>query len=299
MGKKKKTYKVSSKPKVAAMNEYIYNTLKDDLAKEYTANKPRKPKAVYKTQVAKRTNLKIMQGEPERYKPKPKVKTFREAGSKYGTGFKSKGGRPLPASTSFTKIDSRKTTKILKQAGYLTESALGGEGISKAKFGIPKGKNPTIKKGVKKTVGDVVGYKTAKSAESTLDVAQQRLGGTQFKPSSKKVTIYDTDTKKRKVPGSKYVGGNQPLYKSGTSSPLNKKVIQKASKPLSHTAKKAVLARGAKLAAKGATRLIPGVGTAMLAKDVYNVLTKSEATKYVPQFGAKNVSKKYKKGKNY
>jgi hypothetical protein len=37
----------------------------------------------------------------------------------------------------------------------------------------------------------------------------------------------------------------------------------------------------------------------MLAADVYNVLTKSKATKYVPQFGASNVSKKYKKGRNY
>ena len=90
------------------------------------------------------------------------------------------------------------------------------------------------------------------------------------------------------------VPGKQPKYKSGTSSPvkLNKKAI-------SGTAKKTVLARGAKLAAKGASRLIPGVGTALLAKDVYDVLTTSKATKYVPQFGAKNANKKYKKGRNY
>jgi len=291
MAKKKKTYKTSGKPKVAAMNEYIYNTLKDDLAKEYKVARPYKPKKIKKAQAMK--GVKSLQIEPSSYKPKPEPKTFREAGMKYGKGPRSKGGKPMP--TSVPKgIDARINTKSLKKAGYLTESAMGGEGVSKAKFGIPKGKNPTIKKGVKKTVGDVIGYQTAKTAESTLDVKQQRLGGTQFKPSGKKVTIYDSDTKTRKVPGSKYVGGKQPVYKSGTSSPvkLNKKAI-------SGTAKKAVLARGAKLAAKGASRLIPGVGTALLAKDVYDVLTSSEATKYVPQFGAKNVNKKYKKGRNY
>ena len=231
MAKKKKTYKVSSKPKVAAMNEYIYNTLKDDLAKEYKVARPYKPKKVKKTQIAKKTNLKVGKASPAEL-----------ARARYkGPKFSKLPGTSKPMPTSIPKgVDARINTKTLKKAGYLTESAMGGEGVSKAKFGIPKGKNPTIKKGVKKTVGDVIGYQTAKTAESTLDVAQQKVRGT-YK-------------------------GKQPLYKSGTSSPvkLNKKVI-------SGTAKKAVLARGAKLAAKGASRLIPGVGTALLVKDIYDI----------------------------
>ena len=285
MAKKKKTYKVSNKPKVAAMNEYIYNTLKDDLAKEFKVAKPHKPKKVKKAQTAKKTNLKAYKASPAEL-----------ARARYkGPKFSKLPGASKSMPTSVPKgVDAGINTKSLKKAGYLTESVMGGEGVSKAKFGIPKGKNPTIKKGVKKTVGDVIGYQTAKTAESTLPVKQQRLSGTQFKPSGKKVTIYDNDTTTRKVAGSKYVGGKQPKYKSGTSSPvkLNKKAI-------SGTAKKTVLARGAKLAAKGASRLIPGVGTALLAKDVYDVLTTSKATKYVPQFGAKGVNKKYKKGRNY
>ena len=239
MAKKKKTYKVSGKPKVAAMNEYIYNTLKDDLAKEYKVARPFKPKKIKKAQAMK--GVTVTQGEPVKYKPKPKPKTFREAGKKYKQGNLSKGGKSMP--TSIPKgVDAKQLTAANKRAGI----GIGQPGSSKY-FDNP--------------------------SESQIKVEKQKVKNT-YK-------------------------GKQPLYKSGTSSPLNKKVIQRASKPLSHTAKKAVLARGAKLAAKGATRLIPGVGTAMLAKDVYNVLTKSEATKYVPQFGAKNVSKKYKKGKNY
>lgn len=257
MAKKKKTYKTSGKPKVAAMNEYIYNTLKDDLAKEYKVARPYKPKKIKKAQAMKGVTVRTASKAEQAY--------YAYKGPK----FSKLPGASKPMPTSVPKgIDARINTKSLKKAGYLTESAMGGEGVSKAKFGIPKGKNPTIKKGVKKTVGDVIGYQTAKTAESTLDVAQQKVKGT-YK-------------------------GKQPLYKMGTSSPvkLNKKVI-------SGTAKKTVLQRGAKLAAKGASRLIPGVGTALLAKDVYDVLTKSEATKYVPQFGAKNPAKKYKKGRNY
>ena len=257
MAKKKKTYKTSGKPKVAAMNEYIYNTLKDDLAKEYKVARPYKPKKIKKAQAMKGVTVRTASKAEQAY--------YAYKGPK----FSKLPGASKPMPTSVPKgTDARINTKSLKKAGYLTESAMGGEGISKAKFGIPKGKNPKIVKGVKKTVGDVIGYQTAKTAESTLDVAQQKVKGT-YK-------------------------GKQPLYKMGTSSPvkLNKKAI-------SGTAKKTVLARGAKLAAKGASRLIPGVGTALLAKDVYDVLTTSEATKYVPQFGAKNPAKKYKKRRNY
>ena len=259
MAKKKKTYKTSGKPKVAAMNEYIYNTIKDDLAKEYKVSRPYKPKKIKKAQIAKRTNLKIRTASPAEL-----------AFSKYkGPKFSKLPGasKPMPNINPKGK-SSKAVTKALKSQGVGIGNIMNTESVSKAKFGIPKGKNPKMGKGVQRTVANVVGDKVQKTAESTLDVVQQKVKGT-YK-------------------------GKQPLYKSGTFSPvkLNKKAI-------SGTAKKTVLARGAKLAAKGASRLIPGVGTALLAKDVYDVLTTSEATKYVPQFGAKNPAKKYKKGRNY
>jgi hypothetical protein len=54
-------------------------------------------------------------------------------------------------------------------------------------------------------------------------------------------------------------------YKAGAHSPIKIKNIK-----LSPAAKKALL-KGAKLATKGATRVIPGVGTAMLVHDAYKV----------------------------
>ena len=41
MAKKKKTYKTSGKPKVAAMNEYIYKNLRES---DFKYNRPGKPK---------------------------------------------------------------------------------------------------------------------------------------------------------------------------------------------------------------------------------------------------------------
>ena len=61
MAKKKKTYKVSSKPKVAAMNEYIYKNIRES---DYKVNRPGKPKKIYKQQIAKRTNLKVYKASP-------------------------------------------------------------------------------------------------------------------------------------------------------------------------------------------------------------------------------------------
>lgn len=255
----KKKYRTSGKPKVSGMNEYIYNTLKDDLAKEYKVARPYKPKKVKQAQAMK--NVTVNQGKPQKYKPEPEPKTFREAGMKYGQGPKSKGGKPLKNVTP-PGIDARIKTKSNIKAGVGIGEIIGTESKSKKAFGIGR------RVGKRVMTGDVIGYKIA-TAKSPSDIIPP----------------------KQKVKGT--YKGKQPLYKSGTSSPV-KKVTGKA---LSGTAKKAVLARGAKLAAKGASRLIPGVGTAMLAKDVYDVLTKSEATKYVPQYGAK-ISKKYKK-KNY
>ena len=58
------------------------------------------------------------------YKPQPKPKTFREAGLEYGKNVRKSKGKPMPNIIP-KGIDSRITTKQLKQAGYLTESALG------------------------------------------------------------------------------------------------------------------------------------------------------------------------------
>ena len=65
------------------------------------------------------------------------------------------------------------------------------------------------------------------------------------------------------------LGSPDPLkgYRAGQFSPID---LRKASKALSPAARKAVM-QGAKIATKGATRLIPGVGTALLLKDVYDV----------------------------
>ena len=229
----KKKYRTSGKPKVSGMNEYIYNTLKDDLAKEYKVAKPYKPKKVKQAQIAKKTNLKIYQGS------KAELARAKYKGPKFSP-LPSAKNKPLKSVTP-KGISSKAITKANVQAGVGIRNIMNTESVSKAKFGIPKGKNPKIVKGVKKTVGDVVGYKVQKTAESTLDVAKQKVTGT-YK-------------------------GKQPLYKMGTSSPIKKAT----GKALSGTAKKAVLARGAKLAAKGASRLIPGVGTAMLVKDVYDI----------------------------
>lgn len=257
---KKKKYKVSSKPKVAAMNEYIYNTLKDDLAKEYKVARPYKPKKVKQAQIAKKTNLKIYQGS------KAELARAKYKGPKFSP-LPSAKNKPLKSVTP-KGISSKAITKANVQAGVGIGNIMNTTSVSKAKFGIPKTQPKVGKFAPKKTVGDVIGYNIANTkSESDLIPSKQKVKGT-YK-------------------------GKQPLYKMGTSSPIKKAT----GKALSGTAKKAVLARGAKLAAKGASRLIPGVGTAMLVKDVYDVLTKSEATKYVPQYGAK-ISKKYKK-KNY
>ena len=233
MSKKKKTYKVSNKPKVAAMNEYIYTDLKKDLAKKYTANRPYKPGKIKKAQRMKGVKVRQATTADKVYDE------FQRKGGKRGQFSYIGKNKQLPNVTP-KGIDAKAITKANKRAGVGVGNIMNTESVSKAKFGIPKGKNPKIVKGVKKTVGDVVGYNVAKSAESTLPVAKQKVTGI-------------------------YKGKQQP-YKYGTSSPvkLNKKVI-------SGTAKKAVLARGAKIAVKGASRLIPGVGTALLVKDVYDI----------------------------
>ena len=233
----KKKYKVSSKPKVASMNEYIYTDLQKTLAKEYKVNRPYKPGKIKKAQQAARTGLKTYQASAA------EMARVKYKGPKFSK-LPSAANKPLPNVTP-KGINARAVTKANKAAGYGMGNIMNTTSVSKAKFGI---KGPTkIVKGIKKSSGDWLGYAQAtfeSTTESKLPVAKQKI-----KSAIKK----------------------EAAYKAGTYSPLNKKVIQAASKPLSKTAKAALVARGAKVAARGVTRLIPGVGTALLAKDVYDV----------------------------
>jgi len=233
----KKKYKVSSKPKVAAMNEYIYTDLQKTLAKEYKVNRPYKPGKIKKAQQAARTGLKTYQASAA------EMARVKYKGPKFSK-LPSAANKPLP-NVIPKGISSQAVTKATKAAGYGFGNIMNTTSVSKAKFGI---KGPTkIVKGIKKSSGDWLGYAEAtfeSSTESKLPVAKQKI--------------------KSQI-------SKKPLYKAGTYSPVNKKALKAASKPLSKTAKAALVARGAKVAAKGISRIIPGVGTALLAKDVYDI----------------------------
>jgi len=218
MAKKKKTYKTSGKPKVAAMNEYIYKNIRES---DYKVNRPGKPKKIYKEQVAQRTNLKVYKASPAEL-----------ARSKYkGPKFSYIGkNKPMP-------------TTVVK--GF--------------KVGDP---NYIVKKPYAPPPEYV--------APSQQPVTKQRLKGP-FKPTGKMIKVKEGRGYKT-VPETRYQPKLDPLKGyGGKSSPINQKFIKQASKPMSATAKKALLTRGAKVAVKGASRLIPGVGTALLVKDVYDV----------------------------
>ena len=207
MAKKKKTYKVSSKPKVAAMNEYIYKNIRES---DYKVNRPGKPKKIYKQQIAQRTNLKVYKG--------PKFSKLPGA------------SKPMPTTVAkgFKVGDPRYVPKA------------------------PYAPSP-----------DYV-------APSQQPVTKQRLKGP-FKPTGKMIKVKEGKGTKI-VPETRYQPKLDPLKGyGGKSSPLNQKFIKQAGKPMSATAKKALLARGARVAVKGASRLIPGVGTAMLVKDVVDL----------------------------
>lgn len=220
MAKKKKTYKTSGKPKVAAMNEYIYKNIRES---DYKVNRPGKPKKIYKQQVAQRTNLKVYKASPAEL-----------ARSKYkGPKFSKLPGASKPMPTTVVKGFKVGDINYSPKVQYAPE-----KGIA--------------------------------TAESQIKVTQQRLKGP-FKPSGKMVKVKEGRGYKT-VPGSSYQPKLDPLKGyGGKSSPINQKFIKQASKPMSATAKKALLARGARVAVKGASRLIPGVGTAMLVKDVVDL----------------------------
>tara|TARA_R100000995_G_scaffold21924_2_gene9248 strand:+ start:698 stop:1438 length:741 start_codon:yes stop_codon:yes gene_type:complete len=217
MAKKRKTYKVSNKPRVAAMNEYIYKNIRES---DYKVNRPYKPKKLRNT----------------------KGMTVRKAtaADKVYDEFQRKGGKR----GAFTYIGKNKPMPTTVAKGFKVGDP---RYVPKAPYAPEKGYKPPSQMPVKE---------------------QKILKG--FKPTG----AYYRETYK----GKKYIkefyeytGKPKPKYKAGTSSPLNQKFIKQASKPMSATAKKALLTRGAKVAVKGASRLIPGVGTAMLVKDVVDI----------------------------
>jgi hypothetical protein len=157
----KKRYRVSGRPKVAALNEYIYSNIRGDKIKATMVNRPYKPYKLRKAAAMK--------------------------------GVQVKYGKIPPAKSMYTKASKT--------------------GAIKASKVLPELRTNTI-------------------AEITRGSADPLKG-----------------------------------YKPGQFSPIN---LRKASKALSPAARKAVM-QGAKIATKGATRLIPGVGTALLLKDVYDV----------------------------
>lgn len=131
----------------------------------------------------------------------------------------------------------------------ITEQKRLSKGLSKKPVGTPqisqektrKARKSQIKAGIGIGQPEPSAYKVAPS-ESQLPVERQKIKS-YTKPKGE-------------------IGG----YKYGANSPIN---LAKASKRLSPAAKRAIIT-GAKVASKGATRLIPVVGQVMIAKDVYD-----------------------------
>ena len=214
----KKRYRVSGRPKVAALNEYIYSNIRGDKIKATMVNRPYKP---YKLRKAA-----AMKGVQVKYGKIPPAKSMYTKASKTGA---IKAGKVLP------ELRTNTISEITR---------LGG-----GKKPIPK--NPKVGKILRDKYGSVI---TPQTGVKTPYVPQK-----DYVPPSK------LPVERQKIK----IGGADPLkgYKPGQFSPIN---LRKASKALSPAARKAVM-QGAKIATKGATRLIPGVGTALLLKDVYDV----------------------------
>ena len=214
----KKRYRVSGRPKVAALNEYIYSNIRGDKIKATMVNRPYKP---YKLRKAA-----AMKGVQVKYGKIPPAKSMYTKASKTGA---IKAGKVLP------ELRTNTISEITR---------LGG-----GKKPIPKNiKLPPV---IKDKYGIAITPQTGVSTPYTPPA--------DYTPPSK------LPVERQKIK----IGGADPLkgYKPGQFSPIN---LRKASKALSPAARKAVM-QGAKIATKGATRLIPGVGTALLLKDVYDV----------------------------
>ena len=214
----KKRYRVSGRPKVAALNEYIYSNIRGDKIKATMVNRPYKP---YKLRKAA-----AMKGVQVKYGKIPPAKSMYTKASKTGA---IKAGKVLP------ELRTNTISEITRLGGGKK----------------PIAKNPKVGKILRDKYGSVITPQTG--------VKTPYVPPTDYVPPSK------LPVERQKIK----IGGADPLkgYKPGQFSPIN---LRKASKALSPAARKAVM-QGAKIATKGATRLIPGVGTALLLKDVYDV----------------------------
>ena len=237
----KKKYKVSGKPRVAQMNEYIYTELKKEEAKKYMVDRPRMRKKDYKMRgVDVKIDKSIKRGKPM---TAAQIRVA-EAGISTNTTFVPK----------------------TRQKG-LSKNPVGSGEISEAQA------------------------KRMRAAQKKAGIGIGQPEPSQFKtnPSPSQQPV-----KKQKIGTPKPPKGQVKGYKYGSYSPIN---IAKASKRLSPAAKRAVML-GAKVATKGATRLIPVVGQVLIAKDIYDVnkyassLPKKKKTK-MKLYGT-SINKSYK-----
>ena len=239
---KKKNYKVSGKPRVAQMNEYIYTQI----------DKPKKPKLIGPKMKRKDYRMKGVEVKYDKSIKPGKPMTARQmsaanAGISTNESFPSRGrtkgmSKNPVGSGEISNARRMKELKSQKAAGIGVGDIRNADSVSKAKFGI--GKKVKMADGtIRKMTGDTVGYK---AANTKMD--------SQITPSKQKVKA---NPNPNKIKG----------YKIGANSPVN---LAKASKRLSPAAKRAIML-GAKAAGKGATRLIPVVGQVLLMKDIYDV----------------------------
>ena len=149
--------------------------------------------------------------------------------------------------TKASRVGNIKSTKVLPQLGTNTIAEISRLGGSKK----PIPKNIKLPPVIRDKYGSAITPQTGVRTPYTPPA--------DYTPPSK------LPVERQKIK----IGSADPLkgYKPGQFSPIN---LRKASKALSPAARKAVM-QGAKIATKGATRLIPGVGTALLLKDVYDV----------------------------
>lgn len=270
---KKKNYKVSNKPRVAQMNEYIYTQI----------DKPKKPKLVgpkMKRKDYKMRNVKVTYDKTiKRGKPMTAAQmSSANAGISTNESFPSKGrtkgmSKNPVGSGEISNTKRMNALKAQQKAGIgIGDIRNAEDSVSKAKFGI--GKKVKMADGtIKKMTGDVVGHKMA-NAKSDSNIT----------PPKQKVKA---PANPNKIKG----------YKIGANSPIN---LAKASNRLSPAAKRAIIL-GAKVAGKGATRLIPVVGQVLLMKDIYDVnkfassLPKQKKTKMKLYGTSINKSYKYNK----
>ncbi len=209
---KKKNYKVSSKPRVAQMNEYIYTQI----------DKPKKPKLIG---------------------PKMKRKDYKMRGVEVKYDKNIKPGKPMTA-----------RQMSAANAGISTNESFPSRGRTKGMSKNPVGSGEISNK---KRMAQLKSQRKA-----GIGIGQPEPSQYKTNPSESQLPVEKQKIKSHSKPKGQ-VGG----YKYGAHSPVN---LAKASKRLSPAAKRAIML-GAKVAGKGATRLIPVVGQVLLMKDIYDV----------------------------